>query len=141
MSTHAAGPGAGDPEEERPSAPEALADTMRELWELGGAHLRLAALEARQAATHYAMVIGAAVAAAVLGMCAWITLTVAIVLAIAQVEGGFVGAFLIVFVLNVVLGGICGWYAFSRGKAVPFSATIRQFRARASSRGQTPAAT
>lgn len=119
-----------DRAEDRPSAPEALADTMRELWELGGAHLRLAALEAKQAGMHYALVIGAVVAAAVLLMCGWITLTVAIVLAIAQVEGGFVGAFLIVFALNVVLAGICGWYAYSRGRAVPFAATIRQFRGR-----------
>jgi uncharacterized membrane protein YqjE len=119
---------AADGAPDEPSTPEALADVAREAWELGGAHLRLAVLEAKAAGRALVFAIGALVLCTMLAMCAWVTLVTAIVLWIAGVDREFVLAFFAVFALNVVVAAVVGGIAYVRVKHQPFAATLRQFK-------------
>lgn len=91
-------------------------------------HAELAVLEAQQAATSFAKLMSAVVAATVLGVSAWLAIVVAAVVSATQSGMALPLALLAAAAGDLVLAGLAVLWMRQQMQATPFAATLRQLR-------------
>ena len=91
-------------------------------------HAELAVLEAQQAATSFAKLMSAVVAATVLVVSAWLAIVVAAVVSATLAGMALPLTLLAAAAGNVVLAGVAVRWIRKQMQGVPFAATLRQLR-------------
>jgi uncharacterized membrane protein YqjE len=116
------------------SVPEepGLLEQARRLWDAtrGVAHdqVRLLALEAKQAGTRLALMLGLAVMAVALLATAWLGLVALVVLLLIEAGASPVVAVLVAVAANLAGAVTCGLALRSHARETPFAATLRSLR-------------
>lgn len=121
-------PGQPAPAEEAPGAPGHFGAFIASLKESIRDSADLLALEARQAGISAALMLGLAVAIALLSVTTWLLLIAALVAAIAATPLGFAGALAIAAIINIIAAVPLLVVIRASSRKLTFPATRRQLR-------------
>jgi hypothetical protein len=101
---------------------------LRSLRGLAIDYAVLAVLDARRASIRLGWLLAAGVAAAVLGVTAWLALVVAAVIAVTDDGTSWGAALALAAAVNVAIAIGLGLWIRRRARELPFAATLRQLR-------------
>ena len=117
----------------RPRAPglgEVIGRLLAEARNLVGDYTELAVLDARRAAIRLSWLLGAVLIASVLIVTTWMALVAAAVIFMLGQGTSWITALIVAAVVNVAAAGALGWWMLALLKELPFTALLRQLRAK-----------